>query len=56
MNGVLVSGGSTGIGFEVARALAERGDQIILVARVKTKAPMSRFAPETMMRCDIRDE
>jgi hypothetical protein len=27
-----------------------------VVAEVKTKAPMSRFAPETMTRCDIRDE
>lgn len=43
----LIIGGASGIGFAVARALAERGDDIILAGRNKEKlnAARARLSP-----------
>jgi uncharacterized oxidoreductase len=36
-NTVLVTGGSAGIGFEIAKLLAEKGNQVIITGRNKEK-------------------
>lgn len=56
---VLVTGASRGIGHEVVRQCAERGDQVVATARTEhsVRALGQEFGPRiTALRCDVSDD
>jgi len=54
-NTVLISGGSAGIGFEIARQLYEHGNEVIITGRnhKRLKAAAEKIGNITAIRCDV---
>ena len=53
---ILITGGNSGLGFEVAKLLAARGDELFLLGRdlARTKSASEKIAA-TDLCCDVRD-
>ncbi len=57
-NTVLVTGGSAGIGFEIARILVDKGNKVIITGRnsERLNEAVSRLGNVTGIVCDVTDE
>lgn len=58
---VLITGGSSGIGFATARACLAKGARVAIVARdpealERSRAEMARYGTVIALRCDVTDE
>jgi uncharacterized oxidoreductase len=54
-NTILITGGSAGIGFEIAKQFAEKGNKVIITARDedRLKQAAARIENVTAIRCDV---
>jgi uncharacterized oxidoreductase len=57
-NTILISGGSAGIGFETAKLLSEKGNQVIITGRdkVRLEQAASKLKNVTAIACDVSKE
>src|SRR5438128_10453037 len=57
-NIVLITGGSAGIGFEIAKLFSEKGNQVIITGRNKERLQeaASKIANVTAISCDVTKE
>ncbi|GAB3783856.1 SDR family oxidoreductase [Spirosoma horti] len=55
---VLITGGGSGIGFEVAKQLSAQGNKVILIGRTEStlQAAAGKLPNTVSIRCDITDE
>jgi uncharacterized oxidoreductase len=55
---VLITGGASGIGFEIAKLLSAKGNKIVIIGRneSKLKAATEALPNTTAIRCDINSE
>jgi uncharacterized oxidoreductase len=57
-NTVLITGGSAGIGFEIARILSEKGNKVIITGRnpERLERALSKLPTVTGFLCDVTDD
>jgi len=57
-NTVLITGGSAGIGFEIAKSLSEKGNQVIITGRnpERLQQAVARLSNVTGIACDVTNE
>ncbi|MCX2492842.1 SDR family NAD(P)-dependent oxidoreductase [Pedobacter sp. PF22-3] len=55
---ILITGGGSGIGFEIAKLLSEKGNKIIIVGRTESKLQnaVEKLSNVIAVRCDINSE